>query len=308
MKKTTLSVLMFFVGLCAIAQTSSVGHLTIFSESGDKFFLILNGEKMNDVAQTNLRIEDLPQPYYNARIIFENKKLQDITKNYLALQDADAHFVDVTYKIKNDKKDASKRKLGFFSQTEILPTYVAPANVFVVHYGQPRTVQTTTTTTTTSGGGAQVGMNVGGVNMNVQVNDGMMGTTQTTTTTTTIHDGHDHHGHNHDDGHGHGRDRGCSKRYAMSPGDFNAALSTIKKQSFDDSKLKTAKQVVSSNCLNTNQIMQIAQLFSFEDNTLEFAKFAYDYCIEPRSYFKLNGIFKFSSNADELSDYVQSRQ
>ena len=54
--------------------------------------------------------------------------------------------------------------------------------------------------------------------------------------------------------------------------------------------------------------MQIANLFSFDDNKLEFAKFAYDYCIEPRNYFKLNGIFSFSSNADELSDYVQSRQ
>ena len=41
---------------------------------------------------------------------------------------------------------------------------------------------------------------------------------------------------------------------------------------------------------------------------LDFAKYAYDFCIEPRNYFKLNGIFSFSSNVDELSDYVQSRQ
>ncbi len=294
--------MMVLMSICTFAQPGQVGHLTIFSESGDKFFLILNGEQMNDIAQTNLRIEDLPQPYYNARIIFENKNLQDITKNYLALQDADGHFADVTYKIKNDKDNTNKRKLGFFSQTEVQPQFVAPKNVYVMHYGQPRpSVQTTTTTTTTTGGGASVGMNVGGINMNVNINDAALGT-QTTTTTTTVHGNHDGHDH------GYERDRGCSKRYAMSPGDFNAALATIKKQSFEDSKLKTAKQIVSSNCLNTNQIMQIAQLFTFEDNTLEFAKYAYDYCIEPRSYFKLNGIFKFSSNADELSDYVQSRQ
>ena len=57
-----------------------------------------------------------------------------------------------------------------------------------------------------------------------------------------------------------------------------------------------------------DQIIQIANLFSFEDNRLEFAKYAYDFCIEPRNYFKVNGIFSFSSNADELSEYVQSRQ
>jgi hypothetical protein len=94
----------------------------------------------------------------------------------------------------------------------------------------------------------------------------------------------------------------------MTPGNFNAALATIKNQNFEDTQLKTAKQVIAANCLNVDQIIQIANTFNFEDNKLDFAKFAYDYCIDPRNYFKLNGIFSFSSNVDELSDYVQSRQ
>ena len=312
MKKITLTICLLLTSFFTFAQYGNVGHLTIFSENGDKFYLILNGEKMNDIAQTNLRIEDLNQPYYNAKIIFENKDLQEITKNNLTLQDADEVFCDVTYKIKKDKNNTNKMKLNFFSQVpvqQIRPS--VPSNVYVMHYGQPQppVISQTTTTTTTSGlgGGASVGMNVGGINMNVNINDPMMGSTQTTTTTTTsgvIFDeeprGGNHAGHDHD--------RGCSKRYAISTGDFNAAVATINKQSFEDSKLKTAKQVVSANCLNTNQIMQIANLFNFEDNKLDFAKYAYDFCIEPQSYYKLNGIFNFSSNADALSDYVQSRQ
>jgi hypothetical protein len=94
----------------------------------------------------------------------------------------------------------------------------------------------------------------------------------------------------------------------MRPADYNAALATLKKQAFEDSRLKTAKQIVAVNCLNVDQVIEIANLFSFEDNKLEFAKYAYDFCIEPRNYFKVNGIFSFSSNADELSEYVQSRQ
>ena len=201
--------------------------------------------------------------------------------------------------------NTNKMKLNFFSQTQVQQNYVVPKNVYVMHYGQPQPVISQTTTTTTSTGtNASVGMNVGGINMNVNINDPMMGTTQTTTTTTSSGNGYS--GYNDHDDHNH--ERGCNKRYAMAGGEFNAAVSTIKKQSFEDSKLKTAKQVVSANCLNTNQVMQIANLFSFEDNKLEFAKYAYDFCIEPRSYYKVNGIFKFSSNADELSDYVQSRQ
>jgi hypothetical protein len=143
--------------------------------------------------------------------------------------------------------------------------------------------------------------------MGVSINDSMGGEVITQTTTTTSHSGtyEDHSGHNHDNHQV--QPRGCNGRYAMSSRDFNAALATLKKQNFEDSRLKTAKQVVEANCLSVDQISQIATSFNFEDNTLDFAKFAYDFCVEPRNYFKLNGIFKFSSNADALSDYVQGR-
>jgi hypothetical protein len=294
-----------------------VGHLTIFSEDGDKFFLVLNGETQNDIPQTNLRIEDLNQPYYNAKIQFEDKTLMDISKNNLMITDADGTFQDVTYKIKRDKNNKGKMKMNFFSMIPVRQGYIAPSNVYVVHYGQPREVvvqnsnprsgvsQTTTTTTTQTGGGGNVGVgiNVGGINMGVSINDNMGGGVVTQTTTTTTHSDNDYNSNQHYDN----APRGCGGRYCMSPKDFNAALATLKGQSFEDSKLKTAKQIVSANCLNVDQIMQIAKTFNFEDNTLDFAKFAYDFCTEPRSYFKVNGIFKFSSNADELSDYVQSR-
>ena len=314
-KKITFSAILLFTSL-SFAQLGPVGHLTIFSEDGDRFTLILNGEVINDVPQTNLRVEDLNQPYYNAKIRFEDKTLMDITKNNLMLTDVDGIFSDVTYKIRRDKNNKTKMKLNYFSSIPVRPDFIPPSNVHVIHYGQPRpavvvpvqqpvvgVTQTTTTTTTQTGGAAMgVGVSVGGVNMGITINDSMGGgaVTQTTTTTTTV-------------GGGHVADhiepvRGCNGRSCMTAGNFNAALATIKKQSFEDTRLKTAKQVITANCLNVDQIMQIANTFNFEDNKLEFAKYAYDYCIEPRNYFKLNGIFSFSSNVDELSDYVQSRQ
>jgi hypothetical protein len=36
-----------------------------------------------------LRVEDLNQPYYNAKIKFEDNSLADITKNNLMLTDVD---------------------------------------------------------------------------------------------------------------------------------------------------------------------------------------------------------------------------
>ncbi len=306
-RKITLLAFLFITTL-SFAQIGPVGHLTIFSEDGDKFTLILNGEVINDTPQTNLRVEDLNQPYYNAKIKFEDQTLTEVSKNNLMLTDADGNFADVTYKIKRDKNNRTKMKMNYFSSIPVQPNFVPASNVHVVHYGQPRPVggvtQTTTTTTTQVGGtNVGVGVNVGGINMGISINDNMGGeVVQTQTTTTTTHSGNTpvHYEP--------APVRGCGGNSCMTPRDFNAAMSTIKGQSFEDTRLKTAKQVISANCLNVDQIIQIANTFSFEDNKLEFAKYAYDYCIEPRNYFKLNGIFTFSSNVDELSDYVQSRQ
>lgn len=310
-KKITLLAFLF-ISCFSFAQ---FGHLSIFSEDGDKFILILNGEQINDIPQSNLRVEDLNQPYYNAKIKFEDKTLAEITKNNLMLTDVDGVFSDVTYKIKRDKNNKTKAKLNYFSSIPVQPDFIPAPNVHVIHYGQPRTVainggvsQTTTTTTTTQTDGMTmgVGMNVGGVNMGVTINDSMGGGTVTQTTTTTTSSSN----HVSDTRHFEGERsvRGCRGRLGMSGANFNAALSTIKKQSFEETRLKTAKQVINDNCLNVDQIIQIANTFSFEDNKLEFAKYAYDYCTEPKNYFKLNGIFSFSSNVDELSDYIQSRQ
>ena len=93
----------------------------------------------------------------------------------------------------------------------------------------------------------------------------------------------------------------------MSPNDFNNALSSVKKQNFDETKLKVAKQIVQSNCLSINQIKQLANTIIFEDMKLDFAKFAYDYCTEHEKYYQLNDIFSFSTNVDELTEYIQNR-
>mgnify|MGYP000856690020 CR=1 FL=1 len=310
-KFTLLFTLLTFI--CAHAQGSSVGHLTIFFFFFDKYFLFLNGEPQNDVAQVNLRVEDLNQPYYNAKIVFEDKSINEILKNNLMITDVDGVYSDVTYKIKRDKNVKSKAKLNYFSSIPVEPGFVPASNVHVIHYGQPRPVpvqqsghvtQTTTKTTQTDGVNVGVGVNVGGVNVGIAINDSMGGNvTQTTTTTTTTHSSSNNSYEEVVES-----PRGCRKSSCMSPKNFNDAMTTIESQSFEDTKLKTAKQIIAVNCLNVDQIMQIANTFSFEDNKLNFAKYAYDFCIEPKNYFKLNGIFSFSSNVEELSDYVQSRQ
>ncbi len=301
MKNITTIALLLLTSL-SFAQMQPFGHLTIFSEDGDKFTLMLNGEQINDVPQANLRVEDLVQPYYNAKIVFEDQTKQEISKNSLMIADVDGIFMDVTYKIKRDKNNAKKMKMNFFSMTPIVQGYIPPSNVKVIHYGQPQPVGTVTqtTTTTTNAGGINAGVNVNGVGVSIHVNDGSLGTvshTQTVSTTTTsgqtvIYDD---------------APEGCMGARCMTQGNFNSALQSIKNQGFDDTRLKTAKQIASSNCLNASQIADICRVFGFDESKLDFAKFAYNSCTEQNNYFKVNDVFSFSSSVDELTDYIAGK-
>lgn len=98
----------------------------------------------------------------------------------------------------------------------------------------------------------------------------------------------------------------CS--YAMSDGDFQEALASIKSKSFEDSKLTTAKQICKSECMTAEQIRDINKSFGFEETRLEFAKFAYDYVYDASKYYKVNDSFSFEMTIEELNEYLESKQ
>jgi hypothetical protein len=92
--------------------------------------------------------------------------------------------------------------------------------------------------------------------------------------------------------------------FGMSPQDYEDAYEVISNESFDNSKLTVAKQVVSANPMTASQILGICKLFSFESNKLEFAKFAYSNCVDQNKYYLLNEAFSYESSKRELNNYL----
>src|ERR1019366_4079158 len=117
--KLKLFVLLFtaFLPLLSFAQGAS---LTIFSEDGDKFILFLNGQQQNNAGQTNLRLDGLTQPYYKAKIVFEDKAKGQVEKNIPVNDPATNQPADVVYRVKN--KDG-EMKLRYYSSQPIQPNY-----------------------------------------------------------------------------------------------------------------------------------------------------------------------------------------
>jgi Domain of unknown function (DUF4476) len=330
MKKSLL--LAFSLVLCLQIFAQVTSNVILFTENGERFHAILNGQRMNDEAVTNLKVEQLNQPSYKLKVIFENKTIGEMNKT-LYLESG----VEAVYAVKLDKKNMYK--LSFRSSVPIAQAApVAPQQQVVywgvapviavtstttgVPVGSTTTVHEQTTTTTTTGTGMNTNVNTGtgdnvsmnvntngfGMNVNINTNgtpttttSGTAVSTTTTTTTTTT---------------------GSNPVIVTNPqpvivqpapcmhmgaSDFNSAVGSIKAKTFEDSKLTLAKQITSRNCLDATQVKMVTDLMPFESSKLEYAKYAYDYCWEKNNYFKVNDAFEFESTIEELDEYIKTR-
>lgn len=307
---STLALLAFFI--TSQAQSSNA---VFFAENGEGFYIVMNGLRMNDAPVTNLKVTDLIQPSYKVKVIFENADLGEFNKN-IYFNDPN---MEIVYNIKRNRKN--EWKLGYQSATPLAQAPPAMATQQVIVWGTPAPaprpvstgttviVEETTTTTTNGMGGSgdQVNMNVNvpGFGLNVNINDNMGGVNSnssmtTTTTTTTSSSGMVVN----DNVMVVEEPAPCP---AMGPGEFSDACGSIRSKSFSDSKMTLAKQIVRGHCVTANQVHDMAKLFSFEDDRLEFAKYAYDFTVDQNHYFKVNDAFTFESSIEELDEYIGRR-
>ncbi|MBL0054188.1 MAG: DUF4476 domain-containing protein [Bacteroidetes bacterium] len=205
--------------------------------------------------------------------------------------------------------DVTTSEPNYQQQNQAQPSAVQQSDV----------VQTTVTTTDDgTGGGAAINMGISisdnGVSINASGFDtdanGHVNSTTTTTTTTTT-------SHSTVSGNipppppppaylpGYNGPIGCP--VPMSKQDFNDLKSTVSSKSFEETKLTIAKQVLQNHCLLTSQVKELCALFTFEENKLEYAKYAYDYTYDIGNYFKVNDVFTFESSTEELNQYIRNK-
>lgn len=309
MKKIILFILTLTACLNLTAQHST---LTIFSEDGNPFYVILNGIRQNEQAETNVRVDNLINEYYTTKIIFGDQNLKSIERKVLMVVDADANKGEVTYKIKRNKK--GELVLRYFSFTPAAKVLPPPPSVAVVQYNTvpmpaisfgtniTTTSVSTTTSTNNKPNSVNAQINIGGINMgaNVQVNDNYNSETTVSTTTTTV----TNHTQIVEPNNIYVEEETC---FPMNGSAFLAAKKSIEDKSFSDTKLSQAKTIAQANCLTSNQIKEICSVFDFEDSKLEFAKFAYDYCYDRNNYWQVNDVFDFESTTEELNNFTKNR-
>lgn len=104
-----------------------------------------------------------------------------------------------------------------------------------------------------------------------------------------------------------GDDGGWNNGYGnvMSSRDFEQVKEQIRKEWFENNRITSVKVVVDKNNFTTQQVKELMLLFTFENNKLEVAKYAYRKTVDKQNYYQLNDALFFNSSKDELTRFIR---
>jgi Domain of unknown function (DUF4476) len=101
------------------------------------------------------------------------------------------------------------------------------------------------------------------------------------------------------------RDYDYNRGREMSSTDFNRAKETLRREMFENTRVDIAKSIMNSNLFTTSQIKELLGLFTFENNKLDLAKYAYRYTLDKNNYYVINDAFTFSNSREELARFIR---
>lgn len=105
MKTTFLTIMIAIFSGVLMAQKS---NLIFFAENGEKFTVVMNGLRYNEVPATNVKLTDLTAPaVYKVKVLFEDVMLGEVTKT-INLEP----FVEYTFNIRPKKETAIGKGLN----------------------------------------------------------------------------------------------------------------------------------------------------------------------------------------------------
>jgi Domain of unknown function (DUF4476) len=95
---------------------------------------------------------------------------------------------------------------------------------------------------------------------------------------------------------------------AMGEAPFRRKYEEVKAKSFDDDKIERLKEAFEYEYLNTNQVMDLMKLFSFDDKRMEAAKFCYKKTVDKEEFYRTYDLFSFPSYKTQMKDWVSKNK
>jgi hypothetical protein len=92
----------------------------------------------------------------------------------------------------------------------------------------------------------------------------------------------------------------------MSYKEFEALKARIRQNTFDKKRVETAKTLTKQSVLTSNQVVEIVQIITSDNNRLDYAKFAYDYVSDRENYMIVVETMAFDSSKKDLQRYLDA--
>lgn len=287
-----------------------INNLVVFSNEGEKFSLILNGERRNVTPETNVKVTGLNLATYKVRIIFENKDLPD--------HETTLDFFSTNYECVFGlmKKGRRKCSMDYVSQTLINPVPEKETSLTTENNNNTYSNNTSTNTTNTNNtnntnnnSGNSVGINNKNLGVGVNDNGGVSIKTK---------DGNINLGpHNETSAvinvlgsainlHKAAEKTGCAS--PMLQTQFEIAKKNVTLPTEETGKVTAANQLIQSNCLLTSQVQELMVLFSNDQTKFEIARDAYRHTSDLNNYHKLKDSFTSEAYKKDFHTYVDSQK
>jgi hypothetical protein len=296
----------------AAAQTS---NLVIFSEAGETFTLYVNGVRKNATPDSNAKAIGMTEDGCKVRVDFLDSSIPDLNK-FISLSTGE----ETTFGIVKNKKGVYVLR---HTSTVAIPdesTTPHETKVIVVQGDSEPVSQTTTVSTTTSEkmASSAEGSDLNGVSMNVNAGDANVNfsvsvngasanvngsatqstnTSYTTTTTTTSTSTP-----------ATVNTKTANTSCALSETDFRNGIDAVRSKSFAETKMSTAKQALKNKCVTTEQVKGFASEFTFENDKLDFLKYAYEFTSDKNNFYLLSSVFEHESTMEDLNEYIDSKK
>ncbi len=91
----------------------------------------------------------------------------------------------------------------------------------------------------------------------------------------------------------------------MSSSSFRSLLRSLKDESFEDTRLEILRDAADRNYFTVSQLIDILEMFNFEDNKIEACKIVYPKLVDKENFHEVYSSFKFSSSKEELREWIK---
>jgi hypothetical protein len=97
-------------------------------------------------------------------------------------------------------------------------------------------------------------------------------------------------------------------RGLMTYREFESLKERVKQNTFDAGKLEAAKNLTRANTLTANQVTELVNLMTMDNNRLEFAKFAYEFTYDRENYSMVANALAFTNNRRSLEQFMGNKR